>query len=512
MGSRLLWAVILGFLSGVFVRSNLPLGLSCAAFAFLLASAFLACSFIDARRSSALLIAAAAVASGALGIVRMHAATLTGDSALTERLGSRVAIEGIVSQDPDVRDSGVRVDLNVHALMHASSSVAVSAGVIAELPAYSSVRYGDIVRVSGEIALPQPFLTAEPGLSPASGDAQNGRQFDYPGYLAESGISYVMTFTRYDVLASGQGNPLVSAIFDLKHRYLAGIEATLPEPEGGLASGITVGDKRSIGPDLSLEFQRVGLMQLVVLSGYNITVVANAAAYVLAGASRYVRFGSGIAVVIFFVLISGGASSAMRAGLMAAIALFARASRRTFDPLRALGVASLAMTAWNPFILVFDPGFQLSAVATAGLTLITPLVSSRVSWITDRFGLREIVSSTIATQCAVLPLLLYQSGQLGIYAVPANILAMMPVPLSMLASLVAAAAGMCFGSNAAWAGFPAYAMLALIIHVAHAFASLPYSSITIGTFGPLPLALSYATLAGIVYALGKKSDERMPPP
>jgi predicted membrane metal-binding protein len=52
--------------------------------------------------------------------------------------------------------------------------------------------------------------------------------------------------------------------------------ARLPEPQSGLAGGITVGDKRAMGKDLTQEFRTVSLVHIVVLSGYNITVVINA--------------------------------------------------------------------------------------------------------------------------------------------------------------------------------------------------------------------------------------------
>ncbi len=494
MGSRLLWAVVFGFLSGVFARSTLSIGLSYAALVLMLGCACILASLLDQPRSRNLLVIAVGLAACACGIVRMDSSVLTGEPTLTAHLGARVVLEGSVAADPDVRDTGVRVMMQVRTISIGSTTVTAHSRVLVEAPAHTALTHGDVIRATGTMSLPKAF------------DTEGGRQFDYPDYLGVQGIAYVLSFARVEVLDPGAGSPL-TLVFAIKHRYLAGLEAVLPEPQAGLAAGITVGDKRSIGPELSAEFQRVSLMQLVVLSGYNITVVANAAAQILSGASRYMRFGSGIAVVAFFIAISGGASSAMRAGLMALLSMYARMTRRTYDSLRALGCVAFVMIMWNPFTLCFDPGFQLSALAMWGLSVFTPPISRKLRWITERFALQEIVSSTLATQLAVLPLLLYQDGTLSIVSVPANVLAMLPIPFAMLASCIAALGGSLAGPLAVAIALPAYVLLSVVIGVAHVFASLPLSSVTIGVFGFGWVAATYVALLCISFYLGRGKAE-----
>jgi competence protein ComEC len=501
MGSRLLWAVVIGFLLGVCVRSSYPVGIAYACFVLFVAVMALLAAIAGSKKSGPLIVIAVALASFAGGIMRMDAAVVTGDANLTARLNEHVTILGTVFAEPDVRDAGVRVSVEAHGLIistaastsfdkyHqdeslAASSIPIRAGILVEVPPHAQVRYGDEVIASGTLDLPQSF------------DTGDGRQFDYPDYLAASGIAYTMSFATLRSTGKNSGNILASLAIDAKEKYLAGLDAVLPEPAAGLAGGITVGDKRSIGPDLSADFQKVSLLQIVVLSGYNITVVANFFAAMLAWAPRYFRFGAGIFVVIFFILISGGASSAVRAGIMAVVAMYARHAGRSFDALRALGIAAFLMAVWNPFTLMFDPGFQLSALAMLGLALFTPTLDHYLSWIPKRFALREIVSTTLATQLAVMPLLLYQDGLLSILALPANVLAMLPVPLSMLASFIAAIGGMLFGSYAAPLAFPAYALLSYIIEVAHALASFPLASVSVGAFGAGWMLAAYATLFG----------------
>ena len=494
LGSRLLWAIVLGFLLGVLSRSFFSFGVAYVLFLLTLAATFVACGIMYREKLLPLVIVAVMLISCAGGIVRMSLAALSGDPRLTSLLNKHIVLMGAVSAEPDVRDAGIYVPLHVYALLSGSTSSPVDARILVSVSPHTPVAYGDEVIVSGMLSLPAPFDT---GL---------GRQFDYQDYLGVSGITYVMSFVQMHQTGKNESNILRRSAIAIKQIYLRGESAVLPEPEAGLAGGITVGDKRSIGPELSADFQKVNLMQMVVLSGYNITVVANAAARLFATLSRYIQGLAGVFIVCIFIAISGGASSAVRAGMMAVLAIYARASKRTYNALRALAIVAFAMILWNPFLLAFDPGFQLSCLAMLGLTLFTTPIARYIAWIPERFALREIFASTLATQITVLPLLLYQDGQLSILALPANVLAMMPIPFAMLASCIAALCGIVFGSLATPVAYPAYMILSYVISVAHTLASLPFASITIAVFGVEWMAGAYVILFGIAYLFHRRYE------
>lgn len=508
MRSQLLFAVIFGFLAGVFARSFYQLGLAVAGFAALFAATAVFLIFIDTTKRRSLVIVAIALAAFAGGIIRMNGAVLVGDPALTGLLDTQVTVSGIVSAEPDARETGTRISVRADELLAASpvrslarasapegllgqatsngasSSIPIHAGILALAPPHTNISYGDRVRVSGTLRLPQAFDTGE------------GRQFSYPEYLAKDGIGYQLAFAHIEKSDKNEGNILKAAAIRAKQLYLQGEDSVLPEPEAGLAGGITVGDKRSIGPELTNVFQRVSLVHMIVLSGYNITVVMNSVRWFLQFAPRYLQYGGIFSTVLFFVLMSGGAASAVRAGAMALIAVFARATGRIFLAGRIVAVVAFAMVLWNPFTLAFDPSFQLSTLATLGLIAFTPIFAERLKRIPEKYGLREIASSTLATQFAVLPLLLYQNGQLSLVALPANLLALVPVPLAMLASFIAAIGGMIFGSHAVLLGLPAYILLSYIITIAKIFASLPFASLAVGAFSVWWMFLAYAAMFG----------------
>ena len=499
MGRYVFWAVSIGLLLGVFMRSLVPLSSAFVLLCVLIAIACFTLAFLNREHRRAAILMAVALASFALGTLRMDIATLDGDPLLTAQLNERITIEGAVVAEPDVREGSVRLHVSVKNLFVGSAPSPVAAGILVVAPAHTEVSYGDTIRATGILRAPQSFDTGPVRETSSSNGAGEGRQFAYPEYLAMRGISYELSRAEIESSEARVGNPAYAFAIKIKHIFLDGLGAALPEPAAGFAGGITVGDKRSLGKELSEDFQTVGLIHMVVLSGYNITVVLNAAAWLikrmpLLKHTRFAPMGVSGVIVMLFVLMSGGASSGARAGVMALIGVYARTSGRIFLASRALAAAAILIVLWNPFTLAFDPGFQLSVLATLGLIVFTPLFAEKLTWVPEKFLLREIAASTLGTQLAVLPLLLYQSGQLPIYALPANLITLVVVPFAMLFSLVAGLAGIFLGPLAIPLGFPAYLLLEYIISAAQIIADLPYASISIGAFNAAWMIIAYAII------------------
>jgi competence protein ComEC len=208
----------------------------------------------------------------------------------------------------------------------------------------------------------------------------------------------------------------------------------------------------------------------------------------------------GGAAVILFVLIAGASSTAIRAALMALIALYARATSRTYLASCALLATIFLMLLWNPLLLVFDPGFDLSVAATAGLIWLAPLIEQRLLRRITNEKLRSGIATTLAAQLAVWPLLLYETGSLSLYSIPANILALPIVPLAMAAATLAGVAGALLGHYAFILGLPAYLSTECLITLARIVARAPSSGIIVPSFPFLVVVLAYLALVYIAFA------------
>lgn len=475
LGVGVLWAVCGGFALGVFVRSIV--GVS-DVFVLMLGGTALATLIFFARDRKTLrfaVVGATVLLACGLGILRMQNAILVGDPTLDSQVGKKVSLEGVISDEPDTRATQVRVPIGI-----LSSSIKV----LAIFPAHTDMYYGEHVQISGTLELPKSF------------DAGAGRQFNYPGYLAAQGISYELDRASLIDGSGFAGNPITAFSYRIKELFVVGLQRSLTEPQSGLAGGITVGDKRAMGKDLTQEFRTVSLVHIVVLSGYNITVVINALFQVLSAAPRFVRFGAGGFVALFFAVMTGFASASLRAALMALIAITGTLTGRIYRADRALAVVSVLMLVWNPYLLVFDPGFQLSFLACAGLLIFSPLFSRWFRSVPHNFGLREILISTCSAQSAVLPLLLYESGNLSLVSIPANLLVLAAVPPAMLFSAIAALGGLILEPAAPIIGFPANALLSYILYVAHILAGIPFAAVSVPAFSAWLLLPIYLALFG----------------
>ena len=195
----------------------------------------------------------------------------------------------------------------------------------------------------------------------------------------------------------------------------------------------------------------------------------------------------------------------MRASIMASLLLLAGVLGRRYDVLRALLLAGVAMLVFNPYLLLFDIGFQLSFMATLGLVLIVPHFEATALNAPKAFGIKDFFLSTIATQVAVMPLLLFHIGEISLVSVIVNVLVLPIVPLAMLLTFLAGVIGLLVVPLASAIGWLAMLTLTYILLVASWFASLPIATLSVPEFSAAWVLVSYVLLF-VVYLKVKVKD------
>ena len=477
-------AITAGFASGVFLRSLFIFNWQPILFALLLASLFGAAAFLKPRLVYSL--GAVFCLCVALGMLRADVADTPLPQTFARDLHHKVTYTGIVVSDPDVRDSNQRVQVRV-------SNEGESTSILVVASRTTDISVGDTISVTGVLVTPEPFAD------------DSGRIFKYDKYLERDGVRFMMNYALVRVLEGAPWYSIPAALARVKHAFLDGLTATLPEPYASLAGGITIGGKSGLGNDLKEAFTRSSLIHIIVLSGYNVMIIAEwaMAALALTKLRRRWAVAAGVFALILFVGIAGATATAIRASLMAVIALYARATGRTYAAGRALLFAIFLMLAWNPLYLVFDPGFGLSVVATAGLIWLAPLIEMMLSFMKSTFW-KNVIATTLAAQIAVLPLLLYNTGNLSLVAIPTNLLAVPLVPVAMGLSALAGFAGMLFAAVPVIGiilAYPAYLANAYLIYVATKAAELPFAAFTLPLF---PFWLVLAAYAALVFIASSK--------
>lgn len=467
MQGVMFWALVLGFFGGVSAALAGDASYVITACMFCVAlCGVIVMRCVSGRMASILLMVVFISIGSGVGMIRTLFVARIESSSVLRCEHMRSVATGMVIAEPDRRDARMNITLALHTISCASTTYATSEHVIAAAPPHTDVTYGDQLTVVGTIRRPVPFQVGT-GV------------FDYPDFLRAKSIVATMDFARVTAREPPTALSYVGVILQLKKMFITGIQSVLPEPESSLATGILIGDQRSVGPALQQDFQRASLTHILVLSGYNITVVVDWLFLIVRYAPRIVQGSSVIALTFVFVVLSGGASSAVRAALMTSIVLVARMYAREFNALRALGAVSVCMVLWQPLVLWYDPSFQLSCLAILGLIMYGP-ICARVLWcVPTPWGLREIIASTCATQLFVAPFLMMTSGTISIVAIPANVTVLTSMPFAMASSFVAGIAGMVLGSYGVIGAVPAYGALRYILEVTQWWASLSFATVPI---------------------------------
>lgn len=436
-----------------------------------------------------------------LGIIRLQTSfTVQGERVLDTLLEESVVVEGIIIEDPDIRTNASRLVVLVDTVISDGTpeSLSRSMRVLVSTDLYPRYMYGDKIRIQGKLREPENFI----------GDT--GREFNYNMYLAKDDIFYQISFATVEKISSGHGNSVKRAVLKIKRSFISHMEKIISYPEAGLLSGLLLGEKSALGGKMEKDFRATGVIHVVVLSGYNVTLVADAIVRMfgfLLGPVLGMIFGA--MGIVLFAIITGGGATVIRASLMALLVLVARITGREYDMTRALFLAGFFMVLHNPKILLFDISFQLSFLATFGLIVIAPKLEKYFGWVTNKMQIRENLLATLSTQIIVLPLLLYAIGDLSLISVPANILVLVAVPWAMLFGFIATGVSFVSVFLGTLFSFPAYILLSYQITVVEFLARLPFSVVAVPPFSLWIMLVVYGVLFYIMYRISKNKDDKI---
>lgn len=425
-----------------------------------------------------------------LGIVRTEVASWQFDSSpLESSLGESVTLEGVIAREPEYKERTVQLYVRTE-----TDTVLVTTDRLSKLS------YGDRVIVAGKLQRPDAFET------------DLGRSFDYPGYLRARGVEYRISFAEVQTVDSGEGNPIIASLLFAKSAFINSIQRIIPEPAVGLGSGLLLGVKSALGADIEADFRRTGIIHIVVLSGYNVMLVV---AFIMFCFSFFLslrmRVVAGIVAIIAFALIVGLSATVVRASIMAVFVLLAQVLGRRYDVLRGLLLAGVVMLLINPYLLIYDVGFQLSFMATLGLVLIVPQLEEMMFAQNKLLGIKEFFLATVSTQIAVLPLLMYHIGEISVISVVVNILVLPIVPVAMLLTFLTGLLGFFSLPLGSLVGYLATLTLKYILVVAKWFGSLSFAAVPVPPFSALGMFLLYGCLllVGVFFVSRKKQLDQL---
>lgn len=434
----------------------------------------------------------------ALGVIRVNVSQANRNIHILDRYISSVAqYDGIISSEPDVRETYTNVVLE-------SKSVSIGGrqdflhdpvNILLRVPPYPEIQYGDEILVTGKVVAPKNFATT-PGT----------RAFNYRAYLAKDDIYYEMPFSKITVTDHDKGSWLLGKLIAIKNVLNENIGRVIPEPESSLAGGIVLGTKQSLGTEWIQKFRDAGLAHIVVLSGYNIAVVASVIGRAVSILPFIARLGFSALGIVLFAMMVGGGTTVLRATLMALVVILARAMGRESEALRVLIFVGWVMVLLNPAILLSDVSFQLSFLAALALVVLAPPLDKYFLFIKSGV-LREIVVTTIATQIFVAPVLLYQMGNFSLVGFVANIFVLPIVPAAMLFVSIVSVLGV-IPVLGVVSALPTQFLLAYILKVVDIGSQVSFANVHVASFGIFPLIISYAIIVIACVMLIQKNNAK----
>jgi len=485
MRDRIFYAVCFGFIFGVLWRSFLFVNFYFISVLGVIGTAlFLFFYFISKNKYGIIFFVFIFMFS--IGMLRFNLADVSASYVFESHVDQKVSLSGIIVDEPDIRETNQKLIIRTVLKEISPRTVLEETKILVTAKLEDDFKYGDEIIFSGKLEKPENFITDQ------------GKDFDYINYLRKDGILYLVSYPEIEIVSHGNGNFVKNSLFSLKDKFLEAVDGAIFSPESLLMGGLILGERSSFGSEMREKFINTGTIHIIALSGYNVTIVAEWIMKLFSFLPFSFGIGAGILAILLFVLLTGANSTAVRAGVMAVLALFARATGRNYDVARALLLAGVIMILFNPFVLVYDVSFQLSFIATVAVIFYAPRIEKYFLWVPDFFKLRDIVSVTCAAYIFVLPFILYKMGNLSLVALPANILILPLIPFTMGLGFFTGFFGSIWYALAVPFGYLSYLFLHYELFVIDFFSRIPFASISLPNF---PLLLTILIYAYFIYKL-----------
>jgi len=354
--------------------------------------------------------------------------------------------------------------------------------------------YGDRVRLEGTLGSPQ--------------GATNPGTFSWRDYLARRAVYCELGVKRpgaTEDLGPSRINPFLHLAVAVRRRVLSALHDGLPPTQAAVLSGILIGHRTELKPDLLADFVRTGTVHILASAGLHVGILA----FWLERLGRKLTLPRKMqaALLIFclvlYALVCGGRPAVTRAVMMACLYFGAILFEREPDGPTTVGAASLLILLLQPTALL-EPGFQLSFLTILTLSLTMPVwgdfwrpritarirapwAAKAVLWAVEGIGLSGLA------QLGSLPVVAASYDEVSLSGWLANLLVVpalfVLIPLGFAGVLLLGlwhAAGLWLLAGAGWG-------IGRVLAVVHGFGGAPWASRAVPP-PPAPLVVCYYAL------------------
>jgi competence protein ComEC len=419
-----------------------------------------------------------------------------------------------------------------------------------------SLHAGDLVRFT-QVRLKHPRNFKNPGA------------FDYRGHLRVRGIAAIGTLSKNSSIEKLGTLPLPfykSLQTSLRGGLLKTLEAEFPGDQGALLKAMLLGQKNHLSDTVKEAYIATGLSHLMAVSGLHVGFVAWTAFIIFwplafysllkyrsewaqSGAARKIAAFLCFFPVLFYLLLVGSKISALRAGFMVLIFLFAILVNRERNLFNILLITAFLFLIWNPQA-VLDVSFQLSFSAMTGILLVMrhfahleddPIdrmgeqpwyrrllisppfeewqeLSSPQKWLhsTKKYFAASLLIS-LAVYVSTLPFLIFHFNQISLIGPFLNLFMIPLASILIPLALISLTLGSVFPAVGWLLSFPLHLLLEFFLAVPQFFATFPHASVYVPSPPHLWVLLYAFVLAGGTWlalektAIAKETSQKFQP-
>ena len=206
-----------------------------------------------------------------------------------------------------------------------------------------------------------------------------------------------------------------------------------PAQEQTVLSALMLGVRADMSPELLTAYSTTGAMHILAVSGLHVGILYLVMTWLLFFMrGRVLEILKGIIILLviwFYAFMTGFSPSIERAAIMFSLLAVARQFRLSANVYNTLAATAILSLLINPLDM-FDIGFQLSYLAIVGIVYFSKLFDS---WYSPENRLIkklwELLTVSVAAQILTLPLTMYYFGQIPLYFLLTNLMA---IPISFV--------------------------------------------------------------------------------
>ncbi|MBI2459550.1 MAG: ComEC/Rec2 family competence protein [Parcubacteria group bacterium] len=404
--------------------------------------------------------------------------------------GQTVTVRGFIDNEPDIRDNGQKLEITAAAISRLPGRP-ISGKILVTTDLYPEYKYGDKLEFACELKPPEEY-----------------KGFAYDRYLSRFDIYSVCYYPRVKIIPGKGGNYIYAKIFSFKAKLAGLIDLGLSEPESSLARPIVFGGQKGLEQSIRDDFQKVGLTHIMAVSGFNVSILAAIimVVFLSLGLKRQRAFYAAVIFLAAYIILVGLPASALRAGLMGFLVLWALKLGRLNKITNSLVLTAAVLLLINPKLLRDDVGFQLSFLALAGLVYVYPIFED--FWQKIKLpklrGASDALLITLAAQVFTLPVLAYNFSQISLIAPLANLAVLWALPALTVLILAALPLSAVLPGLSFLFFLPSLILTKYILLVVKYLAKLPYSYLDVSYLSWGWLAIYYLVAVFLVIKLRRK--------